>query len=730
MRSLRGLVPIVLLLLSIVAVEPDVTRDAVSARPSPAFPAGVALHPTATGPLEKVSSIRVPVGSDISDIAVDTFRWRGYAADRTNDRVLVVSTENGTVEATIPVRAEPIALAIDLTYTVLFVGHAANPSILAINLSSLSLIREIPLPFLPWSLQAPRQDRLVVTVHDHLGGTVFPYILNATDGSIVQRLDMGLGTSSFEYRDSLARVTGDGERLYLANGRGSSLTVQAYARADFFRGNYSFLGSNPQPSSLAGNATDLEADWRDGPIHIGRGNLPALRLEPSTLDVVSTFGGPSASVESSGSRIAIPAAANRIDLYEETGVLLGNFTTSGPVTRLRDTFRHERLLTVVGAGPEDLEIVNATAVVPLHPLGFTRQARPELAAIIASLAPPQDVSVGMYVDGQPANAWWCSPPYVFCGPPESDLAEGRHTVRVRVWGGLFYREHLNMTWEFVADFTPPLLVFGAIPPAVSESVFTLAGSIVEPYLAVLTADGQTATVDPSGSFSVQLVLDPGPNLIEVYARDEAGNENRYTLSITYTALDDWFLHPAKHFRLRPPLGWATRGNVTVGNDTVDLIVIGPDGSSLIVVSESRAVEGTYESARAILQEAIDGLSSSPDFFIIIPVAETTIDGHAAAQVMLRVAPNGTAVRQILTVVVGPEWRMFWALFETIASSGVNTEPWLEASVESFDVLGPGGTQPPLLDAVSWIFLGAAVAGAVAITVVVLILLRRRRPPVT
>ncbi len=51
--------------------------------------------------------------------------------------------------------------------------------------------------------------------------------------------------------------------------------------------------------------------------------------------------------------------------------------------------------------------------------------------------------------------------------------------------------------------------------------------------AVVSVDGQLATVDAAGNFQLAITLDEGPNVIEVVASDVNGNELSAILSIIY-----------------------------------------------------------------------------------------------------------------------------------------------------------------------------------------------------
>ena len=51
--------------------------------------------------------------------------------------------------------------------------------------------------------------------------------------------------------------------------------------------------------------------------------------------------------------------------------------------------------------------------------------------------------------------------------------------------------------------------------------------------ATVSANGQLASMDPSGNFEALLALEEGPNLIEVIASDLAGEARTLVLTVIY-----------------------------------------------------------------------------------------------------------------------------------------------------------------------------------------------------
>jgi hypothetical protein len=51
--------------------------------------------------------------------------------------------------------------------------------------------------------------------------------------------------------------------------------------------------------------------------------------------------------------------------------------------------------------------------------------------------------------------------------------------------------------------------------------------------AVVSANSEFATADSQGNFAIAVMLDEGPNVIEVFTSDESGNEANLTVTVSY-----------------------------------------------------------------------------------------------------------------------------------------------------------------------------------------------------
>jgi len=197
------------------------------------------------------------------------------------------------------------------------------------------------------------------------------------------------------------------------------------------------------------------------------------------------------------------------------------------------------------------------------------------------------------------------------------------------------------------------------------------------------------------------------------------------------ALDPWVVHTAGHFRIQPPSSWIVRVNLTTSGGVIDVLLRGqpdqgqgPVGGVIGVTHEARANLG---SAQSILQEGIDGLSAFSAFRIVEPVHDTTVNGHAAAEVVVMYEPSTYDVYEILIVVVGPEWYSFWALEGIVFSWDVpSISPSVNESLATFEVL-PAPPRGALAAASDWFLLGGLIATAAAGTVFGFLILRSTRP---
>src|SRR5439155_18962780 len=108
------------------------------------------------------------------------------------------------------VRAGPTALAIRPSGDTLYVGHGSNRSIMAINLNSLAVVRTFETTFLTWEMIAPDDMNLVATTHDDQWSGEYPYVLNSSNGGVVQRLCWSQLACNKFYQDTIVSASPGG----------------------------------------------------------------------------------------------------------------------------------------------------------------------------------------------------------------------------------------------------------------------------------------------------------------------------------------------------------------------------------------------------------------------------------------------------------------------------------------------------------------------------------------
>ena len=107
-----------------------------------------------------------------------------------------------------------------------------------------------------------------------------------------------------------------------------------------------------------------------------------------------------------------------------------------------------------------------------------------------------------------------------------------------------YTDALGIRWllerDIYIDRVPPLLTMSQNYDNMTtqETTITITGTVSD-YHSV-TVNGQAATVDANGLFSLDLALTSGANTVEVVASDKLGNQARYTAQIfSGTTQEEW-----------------------------------------------------------------------------------------------------------------------------------------------------------------------------------------------
>ncbi len=240
------------------------------------------------------------------------------------------------------------------------------------------------------------------------------------------------------------------------------------------------------------------------------------------------------------------------------------------------------------------------------------------------------------------------------------------------------------------DTTPPLINLFPLPAVTDEPAVDVRGTVSDASPCNVTVNGIGAMAASTGVFIARVPLSPGNNTITVRAVDAAGNEALALAYVEFVPPERWYAHPVKHFRIPVPYGWHGYANFTQDGVPVDVYMYTADlDANLIVVSESRRLQGTQAEARAILSEATDNLSAWPGFRFLSHAIVRTIDGHDAATAFVAWQPANETVYQVITIVLGPEYAMFWAIIGTMTPAAApRAAPLVNETTAAFDVLLP------------------------------------------
>jgi len=668
----------------------------------------------------------LPVGADLSDVVIDPVRPRAYVADRTNARVLTVDLGSAALGPSVSVGQEPVALAIDPAGKTLYVAHAGDQFVAAVNLTTLLIARFLPTTFFASDIVAPTADTLVVTVRDDARSGTNPYLLNASDGTVQQALPGGPNPGDLVYGNTIAVLSPNRQQMFL--GSLSDGFVRKYVRLANDTWDWATAFGLPGTSrdlavSPAGTyvyVAELVATGFEGLVILTAADLAYAGLigNDRCVQAVDVF---DASVVASHCTVTVTG-------WNAAGQSTGSVPASDLIEHMRISPEGRTIVVVSGSGAsQNIELLATTEIWFFGPSGSTRNPRPEFSGQLRPLVfPLAEVTATIVVDQAAIPVTYDGGTGFVRGTPSADLADGDHNVSVLAWRS---GEVLaTSTWPLTVDTNPPALTLDPVPLQVDVPTVTISGEAIDPFLAGVNVSGVPVTVNANGHFSTVVPLPvPGPYTIPVVARDTAGNVASGEVTVEFVPPEVWFLHPAKHFRIRVPYGWTAEGNTTVGGADVDVLLEGA-GRSVFVAGEPASVRGTAAEAHGLAQTTLDDLSALPNFRIVEPLADLTISGHPAARAAFRTMPTGIEVHQILVVLVSGEWQFAWAIVATMAASDLPDAASLaDATIQSFHVL-PNGSSPVL----SVIVIGGIVA-VIAFATAALVLFtrrRRKRPPAT
>ena len=126
----------------------------------------------------------------------------------------------------------------------------------------------------------------------------------------------------------------------------------------------------------------------------------------------------------------------------------------------------------------------------------------------------------------PATGHAFTTPGAFADSISLAPSEGQQTYSLTMTNRAGYTTNIART--IIRDVTPPSLIVTAptaAAPATSASTYPVAGSWSDLTPTTVRVDGDSVAAGPSGSFSLSVPLDMGPNGIFIEAKDAAGNRS-------------------------------------------------------------------------------------------------------------------------------------------------------------------------------------------------------------
>src|SRR3989442_7271071 len=257
MRVSQSTLWLIAVFLAAMALVPSVMSALPGRHEGPKYDPAMSRVSPPTGPAQCELPRRRPrwtvvgVGTTFTAWVWDRNRPYVYTADRLRDQVLVVSLATASVERTLPVGDQPVALALNPSATMLYVGHAGERTIRAFDLASWTQVENLTVPFLTWDLAAPTETELVATTHDSGFAGEDPYVISATNGSVLQRLNPG----ELVYMDFLVALNSARTCAYLVPSAAAPFLMYSFERDP--QGIWTFRGRGPDFGSGTPAARDI-----------------------------------------------------------------------------------------------------------------------------------------------------------------------------------------------------------------------------------------------------------------------------------------------------------------------------------------------------------------------------------------------------------------------------------------------------------------------------------------
>ncbi|MDX2503364.1 MAG: YncE family protein [Gammaproteobacteria bacterium] len=178
-----------------------------------------------------------------------------YASTTHDNSVAVINANTLEHVTSISVGSAPARMAVNPAGDRLYVALSGATSIAVIDLTTYTLLPEIPMPYPPYDVAIGHNNRMYVTPGRTSGGYRNILQVNLLDNTIMTEF----GSEAFPYYSALIEISGDLDTLYMAN-RG--LSPGTLAKFDVTTEVPVFMLKNPH-GDLGSNGQDLHVS-RDG----------------------------------------------------------------------------------------------------------------------------------------------------------------------------------------------------------------------------------------------------------------------------------------------------------------------------------------------------------------------------------------------------------------------------------------------------------------------------------
>jgi len=693
-------------------------------------------------------------GNGNQHVLADPHRPMVYLADSNGDAVAFLNTTTVGLIANVTVGLGPRSVDLSRDGNSLLVAVSGENKIAIVDIAQRAVSRNLILNFTPMSVRDGRPDRLYASASDK---TV--RVLNATSGLELARL-----TNPFY--QSILEVSPDGSILLFTAVATSSVVLYKFdIRAD----TPVYLDSDNH--DLGGNFQQEAVDWERGTIYLASGS-------PYGLEIVSL-----ATMDRLGVLpmeiypVAVGLAADGSTVYglnsNNDGATVWAYDSQTGVLQRSLRLPRQADLVVASGDRQSLLVGSPIERIAIEPsLGqwdpsdyyaaYCYSPSRILAQLVRGLPDVRIDAATLWLDGSalPTDVSVRVTPYetyhLLGANVTATLSSGAHTIVADIrWNG----KVIQGTWAFTVDYSagsptcPDVqagfpgngAIVNTVPPVVEASVW--GGDPTAPIEnATMALQGQPrASVLTADRLSMDVPGNLADGVYEVTAQitwrgGSAVVAWHFTIDTDYSVPQIpliWHASPAG-FSVPIPDGWTVRENVTVGNASVDMVVLGPsfNGIQESVIVDSEYDPATRETNEYLLHAAEAAIReiqvTQPDASMAQAPVFRSVGGHAAVTFVVQYGTRDVIQRAaivasenhsrdwiiVVTMYVGqfPLWN---ATFGQILDGFVITLP-----VRNVPSPPPVEPPPPLSASVAGFLIIFAAGAAVGFTAVAVILLRR------